>query len=204
MLEHIRQLSEVYEKYPDVITAIEVGMVGPWGEMHTSEKANAETINALTDAFLENTTQIPVLVRTPKMIYNYLGITLEETAAYQIKPADKAYRLGLFNDGYLGSNSDLGTYTDRNKEVNWLSLQTDHLPFGGEVVVPDSSLHDIENCLPEMFLMNLSYLNEEWNDAVIKKWKETTYSEAAGEDSLYYGKTAFNYIVNHLKSVISL
>lgn len=198
ILQHITQLSAILDQYHDTLTAIEVGLVGPWGEMHTSTMANKDVINALIDAYLNNTTEIPILVRTPKMIYNYLGITIDDIDTYRIESTAKAYRLGLFNDGYLGSSTDLGTYSNREKEVPWLALQNGHLPYGGEVVIPDSTLHDIENCLDEMFQLHLSYLNIEWNYNVIDKWKNSTYTEAAGADSLYYGETAFQYIENHM------
>ena len=198
ILQHISQLSTILDQYHDTLTAIEVGLIGPWGEMHTSTMANKDVINALIDAYLNNTTEIPILVRTPKMMYNYLGITIDDIDTYRIESTAKAYRLGLYNDGYLGSSNDLGTYSNREKEVPWLALQNGHLPYGGEVVIPDSSWHNIENCLDEMFQLHLSYLNIEWNYNVIDKWKNSTYTEAAGTDSLYYGETAFQYIENHM------
>lgn len=198
ILQHISQLSPILDQYHDTLTAIEVGLIGPWGEMHTSTMANKDVINALIDAYLNSTTEIPILVRTPKMIYDYLGITMDDIGTYRIESTAKAYRLGLFNDGYLGSSTDLGTYSNREKEVPWLALQNGHLPYGGEVVIPDSTLHNIENCLDEMFQLHLSYLNIEWNYNVIDKWKNSTYTEAAGADSLYYGETAFQYIENHM------
>lgn len=198
MITHIKQLCPVLNKYSDTLTAVEVGMVGPWGEMHSSQAANAQTISLLVDTFLNNTQTIPILVRTPKMIYNYLGITINDIDSTTIGNNDKAYRLGLFNDGYLGSSSDLGTYTNREKEVAWISQQTEHLPFGGEVTVPSSSLHDIETCLPEMYQINLSYLNYAWNDTVVQnKWKNSYYTKDCGTDNLYYGQSAFTYIQNH-------
>lgn len=198
ILEHIEQVCPVLNKYESTITAIEAGLVGPWGEMHSSAIANAENITPIVDKLLKKTKKIPVLVRTPKMIYNYLGITLDDAENYTIDTKEDAYRLGLYNDGYLGSNTDLGTYTDREREIRFLSRQTDHLPYGGEVVIPDSPLHDIDVCLPEMQEINLSYLNEEWNNNVIDKWKNTYYTQSSGTDELYYGKTAFEYIQNHM------
>lgn len=198
IVQHITQLSAILDNYHDTITAIEVGLIGPWGEMHTSTMANKEVINTLIDTYLGSTTQLPVLVRTPKMIYDYLGITVNEIDTYTIEASSKAYRLGLYNDGYLGSSTDLGTYTNREKEVPWLAYQTGHLPYGGEVVVPDSTMHNIENCLEEMNQLHLSYLNIEWNNVVIEKWKNSFYTEAVGKNSLYYGKTAFEYIENHM------
>lgn len=198
IIEHIKQVCSVLNNYPLTITAIEAGLIGPWGEMHTSAIANAATINPIIDTFLNNTTNIPILARTPKMIYNYLGITLNDIENYTIENTSKAYRLGLYNDGYLGSSNDLGTYTNRAKEVEFLSKQTNHLPYGGEVVIPSSELHNIDVCLPEMEKLNLSYLNVEWNYEVIDKWKSTYYTSEIGNNQPYYNQTAFTYIQNHM------
>lgn len=201
MLEHVRQLCVVLNRYENTITAIETGMVGKWGEMHSSKLANPKTINKLVDLFLNNT-DFPVLVRTPKMMYDYLGISLKDINTYTISPTKLAYRLGLFNDGYLGSKSDLGTYSDREAEVEWLSKQTAHLPYGGEVVVGDADgdkMSEIKNCLGEMNKLCLSYLNYEWNNIITQdKWVKSKYKKSMGDHSAYYGKTAQQYIENHL------
>lgn len=190
MVGHAKQFLAVLDARPTAVTAVEVGMVGPWGEMHTSDMLkDPAIINTLIDTFLENTTLLPVLVRTPQMIYNYLKV-----------PDHLAItRLGVFNDGYLGSETDLGTYADRETDVAFISGQTAHLPFGGEVTVPTSTLHNIEVCLPEMYRIHLSYLNERWNDQVVAKWKKTSVTaDCAAADPLYYGKTAYAYIQNHM------
>lgn len=199
MLNHVRQICGVLNNYGSVITAVEVGLIGPCGEMHSSAIANKEHISPLIDEFLTQTKAqgTAVLVRTPKMIYDYIGIT-EGQAEHRLSPTDKAYRLGLFNDGYLGSSSDLGTYADRERDVAFLSAQNAHLPYGGEATIPESPLHDIDKCLPEMRELKLSYLNVEWNDKVIEKWKSTEYTRECGGDKRYYGQTAFTYIENRL------
>lgn len=198
MREHIRQACGIFNKYESVITAVEVGMIGPWGEMHSSKIADAAHISPLIEEYLTDTQGIAILVRTPKMIYDYLGIAGADAAEYAVPPEHKAYRLGLFNDGYLGSASDLGTFADRERDIAFLSRQNAHLPYGGEVTVPESTLHNIENCLPEMRRTGLSYLNIEWNDKVIEKWKNTKYTKKCGDDKQYYGKSAFTYIENRL------
>ena len=197
ILRHIEQLCSVLNKYQDTVTAIEVGMVGKWGEMHTSKLANYDTIDKLISKFLSCTDNYPILVRTPKMIYHYLNITINDIDNYVINSDTQEYRLGIFNDGYLGSSSDLGTYTNREKEINWLCKQTTHIPFGGEVMTGEMS--NIENCLGEMNKINLSYLNYEWNyNTTQTKWNESYYTSKLGQESLYYNTKAVNYIRNHL------
>jgi hypothetical protein len=199
ILQHISQICSVLNKYPLTITAIEAGMIGPWGEMHSSSMATPEIITEIIQAFLNHTNEIPILVRTPKMIYDYLGITLEDLPNYSINNNSIAKRIGLFNDGYLGSETDLGTYSNRELEIDWLSKNILNLPFGGEVTRPKSNLHDIDNCIPEMFKMNLSYLNYEWNDEITQdKWQNQKYTNNSGNDTLYFNKTAYHYINNHL------
>ncbi|MDE6868008.1 MAG: DUF4832 domain-containing protein [Clostridia bacterium] len=198
MLRHIGQVSQILNKYPATITAVEVGLLGPWGEMHTSALATLENKVALASEYLNNTDELAILVRTPNVIYSYLGITVNDIEGYVIPESSPAYRLGMYNDGYLGSGNDLGTYTSREREVGFMSVQNGHLPYGGEVVMPDSGLHDIDKCLPEMFAMGLSYLNVEWNNNVIEKWQNTYYSRSCGNDGIYYGSTAFDYIQNHM------
>ena len=198
ILMHVEQICSVLNRYVNTVTAIETGLIGPWGEMHTSTAANPAYITPIVDAFLTNASELPVLVRTPKMIYDYLGVTSDKIEEISISADDKAYRLGLYNDGYLGSESDLGTYQNRERDINFLSSQNSHLPFGGEVTVPDSPLHNIETCLPEMNKIHLSYLNIEWDNRVIEKWKNSYYTQDCGTDKQYYGKSAFVYIQNRL------
>ena len=197
--KHIQQLCSVLNKYPQTITAIEAGMVGPWGEMHTSQKANSQIISQIIDKFLTNTSNIPVLVRTPKMIYDYVGVSQQQFLTQGFGQNKKAQMLGLFNDGFLGSETDLGTYTDRQTEIQAISKHLQNLPYGGEVARPSSNLHNIDKCLPEMFDINLSYLNYEWNDQIVQqKWQQQLYTNACGNHQNYFGKTAYEYIKNHL------
>ncbi len=196
--EHIKQFCTIINNYENTITALETGLIGPWGEMHTSKMANKTYISPIIETILFNTNNIAVLVRTPKMIYDYLNITINEIDNYEISSSSRAFRLGIYNDGYLGSVDDLGTFTNRDKEINFLSKQTNHLPYGGEVVVPSSNLHNIDVCIPEMNKINLSYLNLKWNNEVIEKWKNSKYTSDCGNDSLYFSQSAFTYIENHM------
>lgn len=199
ILRHIEQIGSVITNFSDVLTAVEVGMIGPWGEMHSSAIATKDNFNALIAAWLKNTDDTtPVLARRPKMISDYLGINVKDLENRIANKDTDEYRLGVFNDGYLGSASDLGTYVNRDIEVKWLSNQASHTPFGGEVTIPGSKYNKIDFAAKEMFLTHTSYLNELWNDKVIAEWKNTIYDEKAGTDEKYYGKTAYEYIRDHM------
>ena len=188
IISHIKKLSEVLNNFKPTITAIEAGMIGPWGEMHSSEIATTENINKVIDAWLENTDDISILVRTPKMIYDYLGIDYNNLENYEFVPNEKTKRLGLFNDAFLSTESDMGTYTNRSEEVDWISKNITHTPYGGEVLSSSIGLNSFPNCLDEMDKLNLSYLNYEYDENVIQNWKDTTYENT----------TAFEYIRSHM------
>ena len=195
---HIKQLSVILNKHADTLTAIEAGLLGPWGEMHSSKIATEENKALIFKYWLQNTKEIPILARTPKAIFVYFGKTLDEMEKLTINQNDEGYRLGLFNDGYLGTNIDTGTYVyDRNRETQWLATQNEHLPYGGETCAV-SYMSNLENCLPEMFLLGLSYLNIEYHTGVIEKWKNLKYNDTLGSDILFYGMSGFEYIRRHL------
>ncbi len=202
MKKHINQISSVLNKYESSITAIEAGMIGRWGEMNGSAiTKDSAVVNEILGTWLSCTNSFPILTRQPQHIYDFLGLTYEQAMNYNIEESDKAYRLGIFDDSYLGSESDLGTFNhNRSREIEWISKQTSHLPFGGEASYSseEKSLHRIEDrCLENMNTLNLSYLNYHYNNNVTDYWKSQTYSAEMGSDSAYYGMSVYEYIAKH-------
>ena len=97
-----------------------------------------------------------------------------------------ASRLGLYNDGMLGSANDTGTYGDKaaadldtNYSDAWtredeLAFQNDlclYVPNGGEVII-DNVYNDFDNAVKDLSQMHVSYLNSEYDSTVLNKWKE--------------------------------
>ena len=50
ILNHVKRICPILNRYVNTVTAIETGLVGPWGEMHTSASANPTNITAIVDA----------------------------------------------------------------------------------------------------------------------------------------------------------
>lgn len=192
ILKHIEQLSPIINKYKNLITAVECGLIGPWGEMHSSAIATQEVYNLILDQYLTNLdNDVKLLVRRPEMIYKYYGLTIKTLYKFDYENN----RLACYNDGYLGSSTDLGTFVNRELEITFLEKINQTNPYGGEVTVPDSDYNQLSWACDEMFKTNLSYLNIAWNDKVIQRWQETNYTL---DDPLYQGLTEFNYVENHL------
>ena len=196
--KHIKQLSSVLNKYTDTVTAIEAGMLGRWGEMHSSVIATNENKALIFKYWLENTKEIPILARTPIAIFTYFNKSLDEMEKFKINKNDKGGRLGIFNDCFLSSFNDYYTYViNITREMNWLSKVNENLPFGGETCnVCERS--DLEIAIPEMRFLSLSHLNIVYKQDVIEKWKNLTYSSALGNDFLFYGVSGYYYIDTHI------
>ena len=191
ILKHIEQFTPLINKHKNMITAVECGLIGPWGEMHSSTLAEQNTFNKIFKKYLDCLDEdIAFLVRQPNFIYKYYGLTLETLDQFDYENN----RIGCYNDGYLGSATDLGTYKDRPKEITFLE-NLSRFPYGGEVVRPESSYNQLSWACNEMFRTNLSYLNIQWNNIVVKRWQDTIYKL---DDPLYHGLSEFTYISNHM------
>ena len=214
IIGHLQQLGEVYTQYKDVIAYVELGTYGPWGEMHTSKCCTYENVSAALDALLNATPEdIKIGVRTPNYVAKWLGINNNDMAFSVESDIFKeavtakgtaAYRVGMFNDGYLGSSSDLGTYDSisRANGVAWLNEFAQYTLYGGEVVADATGsgsvigpYNSIDYISKEGFQTHTSYLNIRWNNKVIAAWKEAVYQKEGDE---YDGQTGFKYVEDHL------
>ena len=199
MLLHITQLKSVFEQNKDVIAYVELGFFGPWGEMHSSEICTTDNVSIVLDAMLEAVPEdITIGVRTPRYYAKWANVEREELHLDITQKGTDAYRIGLYNDGYLGSETDLGTFSDREIETAWLSNQARHTFYGGEVVANRAEgepLNTVAYMSQEAFKTHTTYLNLYWNNTVIDSWKKEIYQ---GDDARYQGQSGYTYIVNHL------
>ena len=119
--------------------------------------------------------EIYMAVRTPAQLRAVLAADhLDEGQAAVIKT-------GLFNDGIMASESDLGTYTDRSRELSYQDEVCLTVPNGGEVV-SDTVYNDVENAMNTLQTMHVSYLNRMYDEKVLKKWKNQPYEDTTGYD----------------------
>jgi len=200
IVAHIHQLTDFFHQNEDIITVVESGLIGPWGEQHGSAIVMPENLNRIIEALLIAVPDTRTInVRRPLFFANFVGVNINEIDSFVSLRGTDAYRIGIFNDGYLGSHTDLGTYVDRARELRWLRNQAAHTLFGGEVVTSHPASQGIFNTVEhisyEMYYTHTSYLNYEWNQAVINMWRDDIYR---GPDQLYYGLSGLTYIENRL------
>lgn len=199
ILRHIEQLGPILLKNKDVITVIELGFFGPWGEMHSSSICTNENVSLAITRLLKSTEgKLKLSVRTPGYYAAWKKVNRGTLNLDISKKGTMDYQIGIYNDGYLGSETDLGTFANRDIEIEWLSHQASHSFYGGEIVANFASLkplNTIEYLSKEAFLTHTTYLNLYWNNQVIEAFKNTPY---LGDDPLYQNETAYQYIENHL------
>ena len=217
VLHHIDQIKEsgLLEKYSDIIAFVEGGIVGKWGEMHGGKYVTVDYKAKVLEAMLQAVPKsIPVTVRTPDIFAEWAGIERKDLnnreliesiseSKYSKTIQENRHRVGLFNDGYMGSINDLGTFSNREIETDWLNHQTQTSYYGGEF----SGAHDFalsfdtylpENAIPEMYKTHLSYINCN----IFPFYKDFTFSEKYSpegvDNSAYYGQNVLQFIRDHI------
>lgn len=206
ILAHVEQIknSGILEDYKDIIAYVESGFIGKWGEQHGSKFDNVKYKAQLLDAMLKAVPPpIPVTVRTPDTFAEWAGIKRSELGDYTAESGTDAARVGIYDDGYLGSDSDLGTYANRDIETSWLNKQAVTSYFGGEFSGNIEYAHKYENYLPknaipEMYKTHLSYINSN----IFSEYKDYTFGEECDvsgvDNSAYYGTDVFQFIRDHI------
>lgn len=224
MIHHINQVAPILGAFPDVVQAVECGMTGPWGEMHSTNYREPHHIRAIGDAWLSALSkQTALLVRYPMWILQYADKNVgdfmkevEDGTYYKTQPAQR--RLGMFNDGYLGTEADYGTWRsgdmwmDRSKGVKYLEARR-NVPYGGELAhisVEEAEavpLFDLRHCniVQEFYRTHLSYLRnietERHNLAKrIEKLELTHDYDFPGMPDLseWYGTNLRRFMLTHM------
>ena len=220
VLKHVKQLAPVLSKNTDVIVALEMGMHGAYGEMHSDTNITYDRIAEATNLMLRSTPpELKILTRTGNYSAKVLGfddwgvdfhIDGEKFAEIAKAKGDTMYRVGMFNDGYLGTQYDYGTWGAdcatsicREEAVAWLEKYSINTPYGGEALTTAENYQVIntpEFLAYEGFRTHTSYLNIQWNNNLIESWKKTPFTQKdfdydpARVDSL----SGFKYINDHL------
>ncbi len=234
-LIHTKQLAELYSDYEDVIHFVELGMFGTCGEMTTGGQDNhAKALQT----FLENSSDgIKVGVRSPQVVALWMGLKDPYSTWYvfpdfragserfQDSTRSERYakymdRVGLYNDGYLGSDNDLGTFgagepypISRENVISWMEEFGVAVPYGGDFVCnynPETRppLNTAEYLSYEGFRTHTSYIGGSMAGQCYNFMDTTIF---VGFDPEYSGKVkGREYVRDHLgyrfvlrKSVLS-
>lgn len=214
-LTHAKQLAEIYSDYEDVIHYVEVGMFGTCGEQTSG---SGEHMVKTLQVFLDNSSSgIKYGMRSPQTVGLWLGLKdYYEKGGWYIYPdwridskrfQDSAQargelmtRVGLYNDGYLGSDDDLGTYLEtggaqgpitREHIIEWMEEYGKVVPYGGDFVCNYNGdkrppLNTGKYLAYEGFRTHTSYIGGSMSDKCYNFMDTVTF---VGPDPEYSGKT---------------
>ncbi len=164
---HMRQLAPVIQAHRGHILLLQGLLVGSWGEMHTSKFLSPASVRQLAEVWLEET-DLCIAVRTPafhRILSGYGG----------------QGRLALYNDGLFGSETDLGTYEDREKDLKYLEESCRHSLNGGEAVLgagdSGASFLRAEEIVERMKRLHIAYLNDAHDRRMLDYFRTLTYKK---------------------------
>ena len=203
ILQHMEQVGDVLREYHSCIYTLQGLFIGNWGEMNGTKYTDPDSMRELAACLADVSDASTFLsVRTPAQWRKITG----EAAPDGWTENPLAKRLGLFNDGMLGSVSDYGTYSDntrqdagdfsawtREEELAFQDVLCSSVPSGGEVIV-DNPYNDLENAIADLKTMHVSYLNEDYDRNVLDKWAGTVVNT----DDCYDGMDGWSYVERHL------
>ncbi|MFK7802059.1 MAG: DUF4832 domain-containing protein [Anaerolineae bacterium] len=197
ILEHLDQLKPIFEKNSDVIAYMNLGLVGAWGEWHSSSSGHViddENGRRITDnARVIVSKMLDVLPRSRAVTMRYPPFKQQLYGPDPLNMNEphngsEKSRMGSMNDCFLASKTDFGTYmpyeTDADIEAikDYLSADNLYLPMGGETCNSDERAEPYTGCdnaIKELERMRWSALNSISN-GVIELWKtEGCYDKIA-------------------------
>jgi hypothetical protein len=164
---HLDQLAPYLRTNADVISVVQAGLIGTWGEWWDTRNFGDEgVINAqnwadrksVTDKLLSVVpTTRAVQLRTPKFKRTMYG-------------TGRVARIGHHNDCFLASPDDYGTYENPSVEYPYLQQDTLTNPMGGETCTVNPPRSECPTATAELAGFHWSYLNTDYNQAVLNTW----------------------------------
>ena len=178
---HIDQLAPYWQQYTDVILCLQAGFIGVWGEWYytTNFKMNPSTdedyaprweiVNKMLDALPEDR---QVSLRTPEFKMRYLQMHGEDVVPlteYEAYTNTAKARLAAFNDCFVSSSNDVGTYGSAEEREFWAG-DSKYAFMGGETC-QKCKYSDGANAIDQMTKYHWTYINNSYNQEVLRSWR---------------------------------
>jgi len=198
ILKHIEQLNAVISKNADVVSHLEVGYLGKWGEWHSGlytdldNRADGDTRYRIVKKILDTTLEtMPIAMRYPMHIREILDELPVPEGSEPLTQVQRD-RIGHHSDCFLYNENDRGTYARLNV---WFGNQTleqqkqytfDMITsYGGNKIVGGETcspqIERIDDTQNDMAEANWTEINIDfWKDA-IEMWKKIELP-ASGND----------------------
>lgn len=174
---HLNQLKPMLAQNTDVIAYVQAGLVGSWGEWHssTNELTQPPAKAAIRDALLAAVPQsLYVQFRYPRDLMAWLPKPLDASGAFKGTPQA---RTSTHNDCFMSSPNDVGTYASAPEatqvaEREYVRAVTDWTPYGGETCSGFAPTRQTcADILKEGPAYHLTYLNRYFFVDFHKQWQ---------------------------------
>ena len=178
LINHINQLKSITLTNQDVISVIEAGFIGQYGEWYYTSNYGDRgvlTTQNITDRkeiglkIMELAPTRLIMFRTPyfqQMIGGTTPITLTNTYNGTTNS-----RIGLHNDAFLSSNSDSGTFKNTTTEYTYLDAQSKYTFCGGESNALFTTKQDCSVVFGWLTRFHYNYLNFGYYPGTLDLWK---------------------------------
>ena len=169
MLMHIEQFRPIFEDYQDVISVVQAGFVGAWGEWHNSTNiTQAEDLISVRNALLDAVPDTRMVqFRYPRDIISWYPEALNASQAFT---KTRQSRIGTHNDCFIADINDTGTYTTGKieEEKVYQASMAPYVAVGGETCNvnygTDKSYRSCANALESMSRFHYSYMSDTANN----------------------------------------
>lgn len=193
IIGHIQQLTPIIRSHTKSIFILQGVLVGSWGEMHGSKFLSPLHLKKLYE-----------LVQSAVGVYTWLAVRKPVQWRYIHDPFQTIGKIGLFDDGIFGSETNLGTYgwlkrahaqwTDSwcpEDELSFEEILCRSVPQGGEVV-SSAQMHELSDSdtIRTLQRMHITYLNCVHDINLLEIWKQ--------KSSPWPNVSLYDYIGAHL------
>ncbi len=194
ILAHIAQLAPVINANKDVIVAIQAGFIGKYGEWYYTGSSEFGDGNYTILTTTQWNNRKEVMDRMVSSFDTSIPLQLRYVFAKQKMYGNTFVgRIGFYNDSFLGTYGDSGTFNVSSKfgaptaaDVTYWQNNTINNPVTGETNMVNAPRTDCVNTLIEMDRYNWSLINKDYFPTVISGWQTngcfTTIQRSIGYD----------------------
>ncbi|WP_297516873.1 DUF4832 domain-containing protein [Flavobacterium sp.] len=181
MLTHIQQIAPLLQANEDVISVMQAGFIGLWGEWYYTSQAEfggwgynqtdltptnnnhrKDILNAILNALpASRMVQIRYPAFKQQMYSNTALTTLQGFSQ------TNAARIGHHNDCFLASTTDYGTYENPTTQYPYLEQETKFVPMGGETCAVNLPRSGCATAIAELAKFHWSFMNVDYFPGVI-------------------------------------
>lgn len=179
ILNHIQQLAPVVNANRDVIVSIQAGFIGKYGEWYYTGSSEFGDGNFTVLTTTQWSNRKEVMDRMISSFNSSIPLQVRYIFAKQKMYGNTFIgRIGFYNDSFLGTWGDSGTFVvnssqgqPTSSDITYWQTNTFNNPVSGESNMVNAPRTDCSNAMIEMDRFNWSLINKDYFPTVISNWQ---------------------------------